>query len=175
MDRYEYIWMKLYKFPKHTIQQYDLCRKAKNGTVYLKICQSLYGVLQAGKLANNYLPEKLRPSGYYVTHTPGLWKHSSRPFQHSRVVSNFGVKYTDKEHADYLIKTLKKEFTISDNWEGILYCDITLKWDYENRMLDILIPGYILKALQQYKYEQFICPQYLPYPIAPQNYGAAAQ
>ena len=80
LDRFEYMQMKLTDFPKHIIEQYDLNRKAKNGFVYIEIRQSIYGLPQSGRLANNYLREKLQPAGYYeVKHTPGLWKHVSRP------------------------------------------------------------------------------------------------
>jgi hypothetical protein len=33
---------------------------------------------------------------------------------------------------------------------GNMYCGITLDWDYENRQVDISMPGYIKKKLQQY-------------------------
>ena len=141
--------MKLSDFPEHIIEQYDLRSKAKNGFVYIEIRRSIYGLPQSGRLANDYLREKLRPAGYFeVKHTPGLWKHVSRPIQFSLVVDDFGVKYSRKEDVDHLIATLKKDFTPSEDWDGDLYCGITLKWDYVKRTLDISMPGYIKKALQ---------------------------
>ena len=123
---------------------------------------------QSGRLANDYLREKLRPAGYFeVKHTPGLWKHVSRPIQFSLVVDDFGVKYSRKEDVDHLIETLKKDFTLSEDWEGDLYCGITLKWDYVKRTLDISMPGYIKKALQRYKHARSARIQYSPYPAAP--------
>ena len=101
LDRYEYMRMKLSDFPEHIIEQYDLCHKAKNRFVYIEIWRSIYGLPQSGRLANDYLHEKLRPAGYFeVNHTPGLWKHVSRPIQFSLVVDNFGVKYSRKEDVD---------------------------------------------------------------------------
>ena len=120
--------------------------------------------------------EKLRPKGYYeVSHTPGLWKHVSRPIQFTLVVDDFGVKYSRKEDIDHLIQSLKKDFTLSEDWKGDLYCGISLKWDYEERTLDISMPGYIKKALQRYKHERSPRRQDAPYPAAPRIYGAAAQ
>ena len=64
---------------------------------------------------------------------------------------------------------------MSEDWEGALYCGITLKWDYENRTLDISMPGYFKKALQRYKHIRSKRTQYSPYPAAPKVFGAAAQ
>ena len=73
-------------------------------------------------------PKKLAPAGYYkVPHTPGLWKHISRPIQFSLVVDDFGINYVDKHNELHLINTLKKDFTISEDWKGALYCSITLQ------------------------------------------------
>ena len=176
LERYEYMRMKLTDFPDHIVQQYDLARKAKNGFVYIEIRRSIYGLPQSGRLANDFLREKLRPKGYYeVSHTPGLWKHVSRPIQFTLVVDDFGVKYSRKEDIDHLIQSLKKDFTLSEDWKGDLYCGISLKWDYEERTLDISMPGYIQKALQRYKHERSPRRQDAPYPAAPRIYGAAAQ
>ena len=137
------------------MEQCDLNNKAKNGQVHLECRRSIYGLPQSGKLANDYLKEKLRPAGYYeVPHTPGLWKHISRPIEFTLVVDNFGVKYVGKEHTNHLIKALKNGFTIAEDWKGELYYGITLKWDYEKGMVDISMPGYIKKVLQKYKHEK---------------------
>ena len=176
MDRYEYMHMPLDIFPQHVIDQYDLARHAKNGKVYLEIRRSIYGLPQSGKLANDFLKKKLAPAGYYeVPHTPGLWKHISRPVSFTLVVDDFGVKYVGEENIQHLIRSLKKDFTISEDWSGALYCGITLKWDYEKRILDFSMPGYIKKVLQRYKHEMPRRPQHSPYPVAQIKYGKAAQ
>ena len=59
LDQFEYMRMKLTDFPEHIIEQFDLRRQAKNGFVYIEIRQSIYGLPQSGRLANNYLREKL--------------------------------------------------------------------------------------------------------------------
>jgi hypothetical protein len=80
LDRYEYMKMPLDVFPEHVRQQYDLYSKAKNGFVYLEIRRAIYGLPQSGALANQLLRKSLSPFGYYeVPHTPGLWRHVTRP------------------------------------------------------------------------------------------------
>ena len=106
---------------------------AKNGFVYVEIRKAIYGLPQAGALANKQLKEKLKPHGYYeVPHTPGLWRHISRPISFTLVVNNFGVKYFSKEHADHLINAIKGTYKCTEDWKAELYCGISLKWDYKN-------------------------------------------
>ena len=176
MDRYEYMKMPLSIFPQHVVDEYGLQEKAYKGYVWLEVRRSIYGLPQAGKLANEYLRKKLAPKGYYeVPHTPGLWKHISRPIQFTLVVDDFGVKYTREEDALHLLSILKHEFTdVSTDWDGKLYCGISLDWNYEERWVDISMPGYIKKMLEKYKHESPPKPQHSPYVIAPKKYGKDA-
>ena len=121
-------------FPKHIKQQYDLEIKAKKGYVYVKIRRSIYGLPQAGKLSNTALNEHLAPYGYFeVAHTPGLWRHITRPITFSLVVDDFGVKYVHKNDANHLANSLKNAYQLAKDWTGSLYCGITLKWNYNRR------------------------------------------
>ena len=68
--------MPLTLFPKWIIEQYNLQMHALDGFVYLEMWQAVWGLPQAGILANKLLCQKLLPHGYYeCTNTPGLWKH----------------------------------------------------------------------------------------------------
>ena len=104
MDRYEYMKMPLALFPDHIVKQHNLGEKAKNGFVYLETRKAIYGLPQAGSLANKLLKEWLEPHGYIeVPHTPGLWKYKTRPIHFSLVVDDFGVKYVGRDNAEHLI------------------------------------------------------------------------
>ena len=93
MDEYKYMTTNLASFPQHTVDKYDLNKNAHNGQVYLEIWRAIYGLPQAGVLANNQLKKFLAPAGYYeVSHTPGIWRHTTRPINVSLVVDDFGVK-----------------------------------------------------------------------------------
>ena len=50
----------------------------------------------------------------------------------SLVVNNFGIKYTQKADADHLIKYLREDYEITEDWTGEKYLGLTLKWDYVN-------------------------------------------
>ncbi len=108
---------------------------------------------QAGKLANKCLRKKLAPFGYFEsTNTPGLWYHETRPITFTLVVDDFGVKYVNKVNVDHLIASIKKDYMLTEDWLGNLYCGIQLNWDYAGQTVDISMPGIIKKILQEYKH-----------------------
>ena len=151
--------------PDHVTQQYQLQGKEKNGFIYVKIRKAIYGIPQAGVLANNLLKKRLAPLGYYdMPHTPGLWKHVSRPIAFTLVVDDFGVKYVGEKNPDHLVADLKGKYKISKDWTGSLYCGIDLKWDYMVCTIDLGMPGYIKTQLQRYQHSKTTHPPSLPAP-----------
>ena len=109
MDRYEYMRMKLTDFPEHVQQTYNLQAHDKNGYIYLGTRMSIYGLPQAGKLANESLRDKLRPNCYYeVSHNQGIWKHISFPNDFSLVLDDSDIKYVGEDNDRHLIDSLKK-------------------------------------------------------------------
>ena len=93
LDRYEYMQLPIGIIPDEIIDQYNLRELENDGKVYIEIQKGMYGLPQAGILANNLLIERLDAFGYYpVEFTPGLWRHKWRPIVFSLVVDDFGVK-----------------------------------------------------------------------------------
>ena len=69
----------------------------KNGFIYMCIQKGMYGLMAAGILANKLLKSRLAKKGYFeLPHTPGLWKHVSRPISFTLVVDDFGIKHEGK-------------------------------------------------------------------------------
>ena len=130
------------------VSRYNLHEIAINGKVYTKIRKGMYGLPQAGILASKLLQKNLAQFGYFRSkHTPGLWKHHTRPVTFVLVVDDFGVKYVGKQHVLHLLNALKTFYEkISVDWEGKLFCGITLNWDYKNKHVDLSMPGYIKKC-----------------------------
>ena len=61
MDRYEYMRMKLNMFLDDFIEEYNLRDKVEpNGFVYIKVRKGMYGLPQAGLLAQNLLAKRLK-------------------------------------------------------------------------------------------------------------------
>ncbi len=82
----------------------------------MEIWKAIYGLPQAGALANKLLKERLAPKGFFkIPHMTGLWKHVSPPVQFSLLVNGFGVKYVGKEHADHLVNAIKNFYPVSED------------------------------------------------------------
>jgi hypothetical protein len=143
----------LSSLPQETIDKYNLIELAQDGKVYIEIQKGMYGLPQAGILANKLLQPNLAKDGYRPTqHTHGLWKHDTRPISFSLVVDDFGVKYVGREHVEHLMTCIKKIYNISSDWNGRAYCGLTLEWDYKNRTVDLSMPGYIKASLHKYQH-----------------------
>eukprot|EP00804_Cyclotella_cryptica_P018372 CCRYP_015481-RA/>CCRYP_015481-RA protein AED:0.17 eAED:0.17 QI:0/0/0/1/1/1/2/0/862 len=153
MARYEYMRIKADLVPAAFKDAYNLWDRIHNGYIYMEIRRGCYGLPQAGILANKLLKQRLSTNGYFkLPHTPGLFKHINRPVQFSLVVDDFGIKYTGQEHLDHLIQSIKKHYDVKVDHTGSLYCGITLDWHYEEKYLDISMPGYVTKQLTKYNH-----------------------
>jgi hypothetical protein len=116
--------------------------------VYLEIRKGMYGLPQAGILANQLIVKPLALFGYYpVTYTPGLWGHKHWPVLFSLVVDDFGIKFIGKDHAQHLIVALSSFYELTVDWDATKYCGITLEWDYVNRTVNLSMPNYVADAL----------------------------
>lgn len=177
MPRYEYMQLPLKTIPPEIIIQYKLDEIASNGTVYVEIRKGMYGLPQAGIIANQKLTRHLAKYGYHPTkHTPGLWQHDVRPVTFSLVVDDFGIKYVGKEHAEHLINALRADYRITVDWEGQLYCALALNWDYNERSVTLSMPGYIAAALHKFQHPTPPKPQHAPHAwTAPQYSSKTAQ
>ena len=92
--------------------------------------KGMCGLPQAEKIVNDKL--KLHLANFEsepAPITPGLWRHQTRPLQFSLVVGDFGVKYEHQENITHLLDALKKNYKISEDWYGKLYCGMNLKRD----------------------------------------------
>ena len=177
MDRPEYMKIPIELIPPEIILEYNLQDLVHDGYVYIEINKGMYGLPQAGLLANKLLGKRLAKYGYYQSrHTPGLWKHTWRPIQFVLVVDDFGVEYIGRDHAEHLISALRTHYeAVSTDWEGSLYCGITLKWDYQNRTVQLSMPNYVQKALTKFQHPHPPKPQYAPHKHNIPQYGVTIQ
>ena len=147
-----------------------------NGFVYVEISKGMYGLPQAGRVANDALQPRLKAAGYEPTgNTPGLFKHNTNSIIFCLTVDDFGIKYTDRKDAEHLRDTLKQHYTITEDWAGSNYCGLDLEWNYDQRFVDISMKGYVLKALQRFEHTKPVRPQYAPHRWTKPQYGAKQQ
>ena len=131
----------------------------------MEIIRVIYGLPQAGILANNLLAHCPVNDGY-------VWSL----ILFTLVVDNFLIGYVRREHADHLMSDLKIHYEIiTTYWEGLVYCVITMKWNYYKWYVNILMPGYAKDALHPFNHVKPKNRKYQPYPSPERMYGADAQ
>ena len=123
----------------------------EDGFVYVEIMGAMYGIKQAGKIANDYLTEYLKEFGYYPSRKkPGLWLHKTRKISFTLVVDDLGVKYIDKADADNLFSAIEAKYPLEIDWEANIYLVINFEWHYDEGYVILSMKGYIEKALKEY-------------------------
>ena len=144
--------------------------------IYVEVRKGMFGLPQAGILANKLLKKRLAKHGYYeCARTPGLWRHEWRPVTFVLVVDDFGVKYCGKEHAQHLYAALRETYEVTTDWEGKLFVGIHLDWDYIKRTVTMSMPGYINKALKRFQHKMPNKPEHSPHIAQDKQIGAKIQ
>jgi hypothetical protein len=178
LPRFEYMKMLLLRFLKEIIQKYNLNALAIDGWVYTEIRKGMYGLKQAGLLANQLLQTHLAPFGYYPSrHTPGLWLHKTWPISFTLIVNDFTAKYVGKQHAEHLRNALLRTYELTTDWTATatVYSGMTLKWNYDKRTCDISMPGNVSNVLSKFQHDAPYQPQHTPSPYVTPVYSAKKQ
>jgi len=132
----------------------------------------MYGLPQAGKLANIQLQHFLAPHGYHpCPFTPGLWTHITQDIWFTLVVNDFVVHYTNCTDIDHFLKALKLHYQVTEDWDASCYCGLMLTWDYKQHIVDLAMPGYINHALKQFRHPQPKQPKHAPHAWQQPTYG----
>ena len=115
-------------FPDDVINEYNLRDKVgRDGYAYIEVRKGVYGLPQAGLLAQELLAKRLAKHGYQQSEvTPGICTHKWRPICISLVVDDFRIKYVGQEHADHLISALKEAYKLEVDTEDAKHVGISL-------------------------------------------------
>jgi hypothetical protein len=176
MERPEFMRIPIKMVPQVIIDQYHLMPLVHNGYVMVEINKGMYGLPQAGILANKRLVKHLASHGYVkAPRTPGLFNHITRPVSFCLVVDDFAIKYVGKEHADHLLACLRQQYTMTTDWDCSNYIGLSVEWDYIKRTCDISLPGYVKRALHRFQHTAPRRPEHAPSKFTPPNYGAKQQ
>ncbi len=136
----------------------------------------MYGLPQAGIIAQQLLETRLAAHGYHQSTTmPSLWRHNTCPICFTLIVNNFRVKNMNKNDAEHLLNPIQKYYKCSSDWDATRYCRPTFKWDDEGRKVHSSMPNYLAKALQCFQHPPPMKVKDQPYPHVKPNYGAREQ
>ena len=89
--------------PQKIVDAYNLTAPVDwEGWIYMHIEKGIYGLKQAGIIANQEFVKLMAPFGYHpVQHTHSLWVHDSIKTLFSLVVENLCVQYCSAEDSDH--------------------------------------------------------------------------
>ena len=94
--------------PPRIIAHYKLEHLIHEGSIYAKINNAWYRLNQSGRIAHNDLVQHLKKNGFVQAEkTDGLFTHILRDILFTLAVDNFGIKYTNRQDCDYLIKIMR--------------------------------------------------------------------
>ena len=99
LEKFQYMNILIELIPQEFIDLYHPQDKVNNGFAYCEITCGRYGLPEEIILANKLLKMCLGNHQYFgLKHTPGLFKHKTRPIWFTLTVDDCGVKYIGKEH-----------------------------------------------------------------------------
>ena len=146
-----YMLISLKQLSSTIIDKFNLRPLAYKNNVMVKITKGMYGLAQAGRLAQDRMVPHLAKHGYLQsTETPMLFKHATRPIAFTLIVDDFGIKYTDRADAEHLHAALRELYVITVDWSGDQYIGLHINHDKKAHIITISIPDYVNKAIKRF-------------------------
>jgi len=178
LRRKQYMRIHRRMIPKATMSEFGIYDPTywRNDYILVEISKGIYGLPEAGKLAQERLYKHLAEHGYVpAENTTGLLSHKTRDTYFTLVVDDFGVYYTDAKDVEYLIETLQKLYEITIDWTGTKYLGLTINHDIASSVLCISMPDYIAKALIRFDLDQIQRAVHSPMKYTRVRYSSAPQ
>ena len=144
----EYMRIHIDQMPQKSREKYISSGMLKNDYLLFEINKGIYGLAQAGLLAQERLFQILAQNGYtsIMSSNPCIFKHSERDIFFSLVVDDFGVKYKLKQDVEHLLGALQTKYVVKTDWEGSSYVGFDIKHDKLKRVISISMPRYVEDA-----------------------------
>ena len=77
MYRAEYIMIQISMIPQEFVEKYNLKENTYNGYIFARVTKGMYGIPQAGKIAQDNLVKQLEPYGYRPQEKPRDYGHTT--------------------------------------------------------------------------------------------------
>jgi len=138
----EYMRINLAHIPADIIEKYNMHEYAHSNAVIVEINKGIYGLPQAGRLAQDRLIKHLATHGQQqAENTPCLFKHESNSVTFALVVDDFGIKYTNSADADHLLAALREMYIMTED-RGLKqkYVGITIEHDRVQCRMHLSMP-----------------------------------
>jgi hypothetical protein len=155
LDKYEYMWIDRAQIPDATFVKYNLDSKQTNskGQYMVRVKRGMYGLPHAGRLAMIKVTKLLAKAGYHECKLNKMvFRHATKAIVFTLVVDDFMVKYTNREDAEDLMRTLEEVYVMKTDWAAEKYLGITRDWKYTSavRSVRLSMPNYIAKGVAKF-------------------------
>jgi hypothetical protein len=149
--RPEYMRIMRKQLSETIIAEYGWEQYFVDDMIYFQINKGMYGLPQAGLLAQQRLIAHIAKHGYTQSDTvPCLFRHATNGVTFVLVVDDFGIKYQNEAGRDHLLDTLKLLYKITEDAQGEQYLGMTIVHDKTAGTFTISMPGYIAKVLKRF-------------------------
>jgi hypothetical protein len=150
--RPEYMRMQRRQVSDTIIAEYGYADYFVDDMLYFQINKGMYGLPQAGLLAQNRLVAHVAEHGYIQSDiVPCLFRHATNGISFVLVVDDFGIKYTNAAGRDHLLATLRLKYKITVDMKDPTYLGMTITHDRVNHTITCSMPGYIDKVLARFR------------------------
>jgi len=158
------------QIPSTTQQRYKL---GDEGSFMVRITGTIYGLPQAGFLAQEQLFAHLAAHGFHqAPNTPCLFRHDTRNIMFTLVVDDFGVKYSNLVDFEFLADILRKRYTMTTTSQATQYLGMTISRNRLLRTITLSMPAYVSRALKRFNVSPPSRPVHNPMVYLPPVYGS---
>ena len=152
LPRKEYLRIPVQFISPEIMERRGLQKFIHNGAIYFEVSKGMYGLPQAGLLAQERLVAHLAEHGYTQSkNVPCLFTHASNGLTFTLVVDDFGIKYTDRANAQHLLDCLQLLYPITVDWTGSKYLNIAINFAADRETLTLSMPGYVNKQILRFR------------------------
>jgi hypothetical protein len=172
----EFMWIDKSKIPASVQLKYAQAIVWQGNKAMVRIKKGIYGLPQAGRLAQEKLINLLSRHGYIqAPNTPCLFRHTDHDVTFTLVVDDFGIKYQRREHALHLLAAIREEYQVTEDWSGSKYLGMTIAHNNTANTINISMPGYVAAALRRFGVAVPCKQTHSPALYTPPVYGSAQQ
>jgi len=158
-ERKEFMFIRNDQLPEDIIERHKLdsflhMRPTFGHGVLVRCDKTIYGLPQAGLIAQKRLNKLLAEHGYHTCeNTPGLYHHETRPTFFTLVVDDFLMACKSDEDRDHLLDVLRILYEVKVDYKALKYVGITIHHDIVKHRIEISVPSYIKNTLERFGIE----------------------
>lgn len=152
LERPEYMFMPLAMIPMDLRKELGMTHLTESTRILWEVNKALYGMPQAGRLAQQDLVRILKTGGYTMSPTtPCLFTHPARKIKFLVWVDDFFITYPrgDRSDVEHLMSVLSQLYEYKIDWTGSSYLGLTLHHDRARKTFTVSLPGYITRMLAE--------------------------